>query len=196
MMDKKLDDGVGNTDNASKNLSKYILDNNIDIKQICRETGLNYNEVKMSINGNKKSLDVGNTTTQLGIFKNDKLIHEFRYITKQDRTSDEIGTLIITFFSHFGINIKDFQGATITTTSSKSAKFSKIFCKSSICFCNFLDTLAVKKKGFLTTINFCSLNKLDSVKLAINSSKPSLSQSTVTCSKSLKRSSLAYDLTK
>src|SRR5699024_1383813 len=77
-----------------------------------------------------------------------------------------------------------------------SAKFSKIFCKSSICFCNFLDTLAVKKKGFLTTINFCSLNKLDSVKLAINSSKPSLSQSTVTCSKSLKRSSLAYDLTK
>ena len=58
MMDKKLDDGVGNSDNASKNLSKYILDNNIDIKQICRETGLNYNDVKISINENRKSLDV------------------------------------------------------------------------------------------------------------------------------------------
>ena len=60
-------------------------------------------------------IDVGNTTTQLGIFKDDKLIHEFRYITKQDRTSDEIGTLIITFFSHFNIDIKDFKGAIISS---------------------------------------------------------------------------------
>ncbi|MCO8194054.1 hypothetical protein [Anaerofustis sp. NSJ-163] len=58
MLSKKLDDGVGNTDNASKKLSKYILDNNIDIEQICKETGLNYNNVKMSIDENKKSLDV------------------------------------------------------------------------------------------------------------------------------------------
>lgn len=60
-------------------------------------------------------IDVGNTTTQLGIFKDDKLIHDFRYITKQDRTSDEIGTLIITFFSHFGIDTKGFQGAIISS---------------------------------------------------------------------------------
>ncbi|WP_290770952.1 type III pantothenate kinase [Anaerofustis sp.] len=60
-------------------------------------------------------IDVGNTTTQLGIFKGEELIHDFRYITKQDRTSDEIGTLMIAFFSHFGINIKDFQGAIISS---------------------------------------------------------------------------------
>lgn len=60
-------------------------------------------------------IDVGNTTTQLGIFKDDKLMHEFRYITKQDRTSDEIGTLIITFFAHFNIDIKDFKGAIISS---------------------------------------------------------------------------------
>jgi len=60
-------------------------------------------------------IDVGNTTTQLGIFKDNHLIHEFRYITKQDRTSDEIGTLMISFFSHFGIDIKSFQGAIISS---------------------------------------------------------------------------------
>ena len=60
-------------------------------------------------------IDVGNTTTQLGVFEDDKLIYEFRYITKIERTSDEIGALIKTFFDNVGIDMKKFEGVIISS---------------------------------------------------------------------------------
>ncbi len=55
---KGKDNGSNKKDNASKNLSRYIIDNHIDINEICRETGLNYNNVNKSISENGKSFDV------------------------------------------------------------------------------------------------------------------------------------------
>ena len=60
-------------------------------------------------------VDVGNTTTQLGVFREDKLVNDFRYITKQNRTSDEIGALIMNFFSFVGIDANDFSGAIVSS---------------------------------------------------------------------------------
>lgn len=60
-------------------------------------------------------IDVGNTTTQLGVFEKDELIYEFRYITKIERTSDEIGALFKTFFDNVNINIRNFEGVIISS---------------------------------------------------------------------------------
>lgn len=61
VLNKRLGYKIKNSnvkDKASKNLSRYILDNHIDINEICRETGLNYNNINKIISENGKSLDV------------------------------------------------------------------------------------------------------------------------------------------
>ncbi len=60
-------------------------------------------------------IDVGNTSTQLGIFKGDELIHNFRYLTKEKRTSDELGMLFYSFFSTFNIDYKEFEGVIVSS---------------------------------------------------------------------------------
>lgn len=60
-------------------------------------------------------VDVGNTTTQLGVFRKNSLIDDFRYITKQNRTSDEIGALIRSFFSLVGIEVEEISGVIVSS---------------------------------------------------------------------------------
>lgn len=60
-------------------------------------------------------VDVGNTTTQLGVFRDENLINDFRYITKQNRTSDEIGALVMNFFSLAKIDADQIDGAIVSS---------------------------------------------------------------------------------
>ncbi|MDQ4094807.1 MAG: type III pantothenate kinase [Actinomycetota bacterium] len=45
------------------------------------------------------AIDVGNTQTQLGVFRDDKLIHQWRASTNQSRTADELALLFGEFLS-------------------------------------------------------------------------------------------------
>lgn len=60
-------------------------------------------------------IDVGNTTTQLGLFDGDDFITDFRYITKVKRTSDEIGVLIRDFFDFINVKNEDIEGVIISS---------------------------------------------------------------------------------
>ena len=45
------------------------------------------------------AVDVGNTQTQLGVFRDDKLVHEWRASTEQSRTADELALMFGQFLS-------------------------------------------------------------------------------------------------
>ena len=45
------------------------------------------------------AVDVGNTQTQLGVFRDDKLLHEWRASTDQSRTADELALMFGQFLS-------------------------------------------------------------------------------------------------
>jgi type III pantothenate kinase len=44
-------------------------------------------------------LDVGNTNTVLGVYRQDELLHHWRLVTERERTADEWGVLLRTLFS-------------------------------------------------------------------------------------------------
>lgn len=60
-------------------------------------------------------LDTGNTNTVLGVFKNNKLIHEWRIKTDIHKTEDEFGMLIKSLFDHKGISFSQFSGVIISS---------------------------------------------------------------------------------
>jgi type III pantothenate kinase len=60
-------------------------------------------------------LDVGNTNTVLGVFKNDQLLHEWRIKTDRYKTEDEFGVLIHSLFSYRGIQFSDIEGVIISS---------------------------------------------------------------------------------
>ncbi|SDQ04172.1 pantothenate kinase [Virgibacillus subterraneus] len=60
-------------------------------------------------------LDVGNTNTVLGVFENDKLIHEWRIKTDRYKTEDEFGMLIKSLLEHESISLTDVDGVIISS---------------------------------------------------------------------------------
>ncbi|MFB4168675.1 type III pantothenate kinase [Virgibacillus sp. JSM 102003] len=60
-------------------------------------------------------LDVGNTNTVLGVFRNDKLIHEWRIKTDRYKTEDEFGMLIKSLLEHESISLTDIDGVIVSS---------------------------------------------------------------------------------
>jgi len=60
-------------------------------------------------------LDIGNTNTVLGVFKNDQLMYEWRIKTDRHKTEDEFGVLIKSLFDHKGILLSDISGIIISS---------------------------------------------------------------------------------
>ncbi|WP_164670640.1 type III pantothenate kinase [Virgibacillus doumboii] len=60
-------------------------------------------------------LDVGNTNTVLGVFKEDKLIYEWRIKTDRYKTEDEFGMLMKSLLDHEGISLTDIDGIIISS---------------------------------------------------------------------------------
>ncbi|CQR47452.1 Type III pantothenate kinase [Paraliobacillus sp. PM-2] len=60
-------------------------------------------------------LDVGNTNTVLGIFKDNALKYQWRIKTDRDKTEDEFAMLIKSFFQHEALSFADIQGVIISS---------------------------------------------------------------------------------
>ena len=64
------------------------------------------------------AIDVGNTHSVLGLFKNQQLIGEWRVSTQPHRTADEMGTLIHSLFRHRALledGLKVIEGAILSS---------------------------------------------------------------------------------
>ena len=59
--------------------------------------------------------DVGNTHTVLGIYSGTSLVHRWRIRTDKDRTTDEWGLMLASFFSGDGIDIDKVDGMAISS---------------------------------------------------------------------------------
>lgn len=60
-------------------------------------------------------LDIGNTNTVLGVFKEGKLEYEWRIKTDRHKTEDEFAVLIQLLFNQKGIQFSDIQGIVISS---------------------------------------------------------------------------------
>lgn len=60
-------------------------------------------------------LDVGNTNIVLGVYKDKKLIADWRLSTASKRTADEYGTQVIQLFLHNKLDISDVEGVIISS---------------------------------------------------------------------------------
>ncbi|AKG05634.1 pantothenate kinase [Salimicrobium jeotgali] len=60
-------------------------------------------------------LDVGNTNTVLGVFKEDVLKYHWRIKTDRHKTEDEYGMLIQSLFAYEGLSFSDIKGVTISS---------------------------------------------------------------------------------
>ena len=61
------------------------------------------------------AIDIGNTNMEFGLFKNSKLINNFRLVTDRNTTSDEIGLMMLQFFRVRGINTSDIEDVVIAS---------------------------------------------------------------------------------
>lgn len=61
------------------------------------------------------AIDIGNTNMEFGLFKNSKLINNFRLVTDRNTTSDEIGLMMLQFFRVRGINTIDIEDVVIAS---------------------------------------------------------------------------------
>lgn len=64
-------------------------------------------------------VDVGNTNITLGVYNQDDLIANFRLTTKMQRTSDEFGVTILSFFQTKGINPSEVEDVLISSVVPK-----------------------------------------------------------------------------
>lgn len=60
-------------------------------------------------------IDVGNTNVTIGVCKDSEITASWRMTTNKDLTSDEIGIILINYFSLGGIKISDISGVIISS---------------------------------------------------------------------------------
>lgn len=61
------------------------------------------------------TVDVGNTNIVFGFFQNDKLIETFRLVTKEKRTSDELGLTLLQFVSSIQVPLNEIEAVLISS---------------------------------------------------------------------------------
>ncbi len=61
------------------------------------------------------TIDVGNTNTTLGVFRNGSLTHRWRLRTQRDQTEDEWGILLRTLFALSGLDFAQIDGVAIAS---------------------------------------------------------------------------------
>ncbi len=60
-------------------------------------------------------IDVGNTTTQFGVYDNKKLKHDYRVSSEVVRTEDEIGIVVLSLLAHDSIKPGDIKGVGVSS---------------------------------------------------------------------------------
>lgn len=61
------------------------------------------------------AIDVGNTNIKIGLFERSKLCHSWRMYADRDRTSDELGIILESFFHHTGRTTNEVDGIIISS---------------------------------------------------------------------------------
>ena len=61
------------------------------------------------------AFDVGNTNIVLGVFKDEKLIQNWRMETDNKKSADEYGMLVNQLFSYVGLDTKEVKDVIIST---------------------------------------------------------------------------------
>ena len=61
------------------------------------------------------AIDIGNTTLQIGLFNDRKIVHTWRLATQHDRLADEYGIFVASLLRYEGIQISQIDGAIISS---------------------------------------------------------------------------------
>ncbi len=61
------------------------------------------------------TVDIGNTNIVFGIFQNDKLMRTFRVLSKQNRTADELGLLVMQYLSAVEVDPAEIEGVILVS---------------------------------------------------------------------------------
>ncbi|MFD2045555.1 type III pantothenate kinase [Ornithinibacillus salinisoli] len=99
-------------------------------------------------------LDVGNTNTVLGVFKEDTLIHHWRIKTDRYKTEDEFGILIKSLFEHKQVQLTDIHGIIISSVVPPIMFALEKMCKD---YFN-IEALIVGKETVQSTLKMCYPN--------------------------------------
>lgn len=75
------------------------------------------------------AIDVGNTNTVLGVYKKNKLIHDWRIRTVKNSTADEFSILVNTLFMQGGLNCKNIKKTIISSVVSETVSILDSFCE-------------------------------------------------------------------
>lgn len=61
------------------------------------------------------AVDVGNTQTHLGMFRDSELVEHWRFSTVRDATGDELAAVLVNLLALRGLALSDIQGAVVST---------------------------------------------------------------------------------
>lgn len=61
------------------------------------------------------ALDVGNTNIKTGLFEQGKLLHSWRISSSRERTADEMGIMMESFFAHVGVSLRSVEGIIVSS---------------------------------------------------------------------------------
>lgn len=75
------------------------------------------------------ALDIGNSQTSYGIFKNGKLLHHWRSESKQTRTADEYAAFLFPLLEHAGLKGMSWDGIAICSVVPPVEKVFESFCQ-------------------------------------------------------------------
>ena len=75
------------------------------------------------------ALDVGNTTIQMGLFDKHRLIKDWRFYTRKEQTSDELGWIIQGAFQSIDMDPKSVEGVVISCVVPSLMNRLKMMCE-------------------------------------------------------------------
>jgi type III pantothenate kinase len=61
------------------------------------------------------AIDVGNTQTHLGMFRDQELVEHWRFATVRDSTADELATVLVNLLALRGLSLGDVDGAVVSS---------------------------------------------------------------------------------
>src|SRR3954469_9076615 len=61
------------------------------------------------------AVDVGNTQTHLGMFRDDELVEHWRFSTERDATADQLATVLVGLLALRRLSLDDVSGAVVSS---------------------------------------------------------------------------------